>query len=264
MEMAEGEKAANGEIVPDRSAFTTWDTVRHIWTGLSLPEQALDSLVLEGSGQYYQTSFKVSQIAQSSIALSALSAALVHSLRHGSSIPRVTIPLRHACLEFQTERLFSIDGKSIPSAWGPIGGLHSAADGHVRIHDSFPNHRNGTLKLLGLDEKATREEVSREVIQWKKLELEDAGYRKNLAIYSLRSYREWDATPQAKAVSNFPILIRKINGEGPKGFPANMEVGGDRCLQGLRVLELSRVISAPVAGKTLAAHGAGRNPSGLH
>jgi crotonobetainyl-CoA:carnitine CoA-transferase CaiB-like acyl-CoA transferase len=35
-----------------------------------------------------------------------------------------------------------------------------------------------------------------------------------------------------------------------------MNSGGDKCLRGLRVLEVSRVIAAPLAGKTLAAHGA--------
>lgn len=253
---ASGPPAINGQSARDRSHFTPWHTVRHIWTGLDLPEQALDSVELEESGPYYQTSFKISHLAQSTIALSALSAALIHSLRTATSIPKVTVPLRHACLEFQTERLFTIDGKPPASPWGPIGGLHATADGHVRIHDSFPNHRNGALALLGLDEKASREDVSKEVKKYKKLELEDAGYRNKLAIYALRSYDEWDALPHASAVANFPILIRKISDQGPKGLPPKMNQNGDRCLRGLRVLELSRVIAAPVAGKTLAAHGA--------
>lgn len=37
---------------------------------------------------------------------------------------------------------------------------------------------------------------------------------------------------------------------------AHLRAIADRCLRGLRVLELCRVIAAPVAGKTLAAHGA--------
>lgn len=247
----------DGGEPPDRSTFQPEDTVRELWTSLSLPEHALKSLALEDSNEiYYQSSFKISHIAQSSIGLSALAAALIKSIRNPSHIPKVTIPLRHACLEYQTERLFSIDGKPVASVFGPIGGLHATADGHVRIHDSFPNHRNGTLALLGLDEGATREDVGKEVAKWKKLELEEAGYRNKLAIYALRSYEEWDALPQPQAVSNSPIKIQKISAEGPKGLPAHMKQGADRCLRGLRVIELSRVIAAPVAGKTLAAHGA--------
>jgi hypothetical protein len=110
--------------------------------------------------------------------------------------------------------------------------------------------------LLGLDEEASRENVAREVKKWKKVELEEAGHKSGLAIYALRSYGEWDELPQSSAVSNFPISIRKISDDGPKGLSANLQKDSDRCLRGLRVLELSRVIAAPVAGKTLAAHGA--------
>ena len=246
----------NGTPTPDRSHFTSQDTIKDIWTGLELPAQALDSLELEESGPLYQSSFKISHLAQSTIALSVLSAALIHSVRNASTIRKVTVPLRHACLEFQTEALFTINGKQPPSAWGPIGGLHATSDGYVRIHDNFPNHRLGALSLLGLDETASREDVAREVGKWKRIELEEAGHKSGLAIYALRSYAEFDALPQSKALSNFPISVRKISSDGPKGLPSNMQKDSDRCLRGLRVLELSRVIAAPVAGKTLAAHGA--------
>ena len=246
----------NSQTTPDRSPFTPRDAVNHIWTCLSLPKDALDSLELEDSAPYYQSSFKISHLAQTTIALSALGAALVNSIKTASSIRNVTVPLRHACLEFQTENLFTINGKVPPSTWGPIGGLHATRDGYVRIHDNFPNHRYGALKLLGLDEKASRDDVAREVKKWKKVELEDAAHRNRLVIYALRSSNEWDALPQSSAVSNFPILIRKISDEGPKSLPPNLKKDADRCLRGLRVLELSRVIAAPVAGKTLAAHGA--------
>src|SRR3981081_3606550 len=46
-------------------------------------------------------------------------------------------------------------------------------------------------------------------------------------------------------------LDRKIGEAAPKPWPA-----GDRPLAGLRVLDLSRVIAGPVAGRTLAVHGA--------
>ncbi len=87
------------------------------------------------------------------------------------------------------------------------------------------------------------------------MDLETAAFEEKLVISALRSYKEWDATPQAQALSNFPIIIRQI-GPGPRGLPSHLTGGNDRCLRGLKVLELSRVIAAPVAGKTLAAHGA--------
>src|SRR3979409_573708 len=68
----------------------------------------------------------------------------------------------------------------------------------------------------------------------------------------MRSYQEWSDTPQAKALAELPaIQIEKIGEAAPRQWPA-----GDRPLAGMRVLDLSRVIAGPVAGRTLAAHGA--------
>ena len=47
------------------------------------------------------------------------------------------------------------------------------------------------------------------------------------------------------------VSIEKIGEAAPRPWP-----GGDRPLAGLRVLDLSRVIAGPVAGRTLAVHGA--------
>lgn len=247
----------DGGPIPDRSSWSARDTVQYIWTTLGLPSRSLDVLDLEHfDTTYCQSSFKISHLAQSSIALSALGSALVRSIRNRSQIAKITVPLRQACLEFQTERLFTINGKPPPSAWGPIGGLHRTSDGYVRIHDNFSNHRLGTLNLLGLNDCADRDAVAQKVFQWKKLDLEEVGHRNKLAIYALRSPGEWDATAQADAVSNFPIVIRKIDDNGSASLPDHIRDGSDRCLRGLRVIELSRVIAGPVCGKTMAVHGA--------
>src|SRR6185369_14694513 len=55
-----------------------------------------------------------------------------------------------------------------------------------------------------------------------------------------------------KALAGLPLIsITKIGEAAPKPWPK-----GDRPLAGLRVLDLSRVIAGPVAGRTLAVHGA--------
>ncbi|KAK0767085.1 hypothetical protein N5P37_000818 [Trichoderma harzianum] len=248
----------------NRTSFTAADIVKDIWTSLHLPPHALSSLTLPGHqpGPATPSSFKIGHLAQSSIALSALTASLVHSERSSSSspstsippIPRVSVPLDHALIEFKSERLYSIDNQPLESVWGTIGGLHKTADGYVRIHDNFPNHALGTLQLLGLPPTAARQDVAAKVAQWKSVDLEtEATEKGKLAIYALRSYAEWDALPQASAIDDNPILIKQLAPGPPKKLP---ETGSSRCLQGIRILELSRVIAAPVAGKTLAAHGA--------
>lgn len=240
----------------DRSSYTAVDTIKHVWTRLNLPTKALESVKLNETGEVLASSYKLSHLAQASIALSALAAALVDSHHNDTPVPAVTVPLEHASAEFQTEHLYSLDERAAMNAWGPLGGLHKTRYGHVRIHDNLINHRLAMLAILGLPNHATREQVGEKLLHWNTTDLEEAGIKNGAVIYGLRSYDEWDRSPQGKAVPDFPIAIRKISFNGESGFPLHMPPDADRCLRGLRVVELSRIIAAPVAGKTLAAHGA--------
>lgn len=242
--------------VPDRTTFSAKDTVRYIWQGLGLPDEALQSLQLSGDEKCLPSSFKIADLAQASIGLSALLAALIHARRNSIPTPMVTVPRQHAAIEFSSEKLYTLAGQPVPSAWGPIGGLHKSADGYVRVHDNFLHHRHGTAALLGCSPDADRAEVAAKIANWQSADLESAGIKAQIVIAALRSYSEWDALPQAQSVSDFPILLRRI-GDAPAGLPHKMrEANADKCLRGLRVLELSRIIAAPVSGRTLAAHGA--------
>ncbi|KAF7173685.1 hypothetical protein CNMCM6106_007744 [Aspergillus hiratsukae] len=68
--------------VPDRSSFTAKDSVEYIWNSLGLPAESLDALDLKGSGSGLPSSFKIADLAQASIGLSALLAAQIHALRN--------------------------------------------------------------------------------------------------------------------------------------------------------------------------------------
>ncbi|KAF2793892.1 CoA-transferase family III [Melanomma pulvis-pyrius CBS 109.77] len=239
----------------DRQHFTPLDSVTYIWKTLNLPEEALGSLHLINDAECCPSSFKVDHLAQSSIALSALAAALFRSARLQTSVPKVHVAAEHACVEFQSERMYVLNGKPPPSSWGTIGGLHKTADGYVRMHDSFPNHRLNALKILGLGEDATREAVGKRILEWNSVDLESEAFRSGAVIAALRSFEQWDEHPQAKAISDFPISLIRIAGSSPY-IPLVTLSGDDKCLRGIRIVEMSRVIAAPVAGKTLAAHGA--------
>ncbi|KAF1834912.1 CoA-transferase family III [Decorospora gaudefroyi] len=240
----------------DRADFTTFDSVAHIWTTLGLPKEALNSLDIPIDAECFPSSFKIDLLAQSAVAVSALSAALFWSIRHQFPVPRVTVPAEHACVEFKSERLYTLNGKPASPPWGTVGGLHKAADGYVRVHDSFPNHRENAQKILGLEPDATREDVALEVLKWRAVDLEAEAFRSGAVIAALRSFEEWDALPQAKAIADFPILVTRIANSDPHIPPVPRSMEDDKCLRGVRVVEMSRVIAAPVAGKTLAAHGA--------
>src|SRR6202040_2949533 len=81
---------------------------------------------------------------------------------------------------------------------------------------------------------------------------ETAAYAGGCVVALMRSYEEWSDLPHAKALAALPpVVIEKIGEAAPRPWPA-----GNRPLAGLRVLDLSRVIAGPVAGRTLAVHGA--------
>lgn len=242
-----------------RDSFSAQTIVEEVWKGLGLPAESLSAISLAVNNKpTLPSSYKIGILAQSSISLVALAAAQIHALRNGiSNLPKVDVSLQHATVEFKSERLYVLDGNLAPSPWGPIGGLHKTSDGYIRVHDSFPNHANGILELAGLATGATRKELSEKLAEWSAVDLETtATVESKLAAYALRSYRQWDKLAQSKAISSFPIDLSQISSTGPKGLPPRLTGGNNKPLQGLRVVEMSRVIAAPLCGKTLAAYGA--------
>ena len=81
-----------------------------------------------------------------------------------------------------------------------IVGLYRSGDGRwVRLHTNLPHHRAGTLKLLGAD--YDRAAVQRALDGWEASSLEDAAAEAGLVVTATRSFAEWDAHPQGRAVA---------------------------------------------------------------
>lgn len=143
--------------------FIARDIVHEIWNGLSLPPCALTSLELPGDDgkPALPSSYKIRSLAQGTIALLGLLAALIYSLWNQGPVLKVTVPRKYAVIEFKSERLYILDGKPISSTRGLIGGLHETSDGYVRICDLFPNYQYGALELLGLPLTASCVDVTK-------------------------------------------------------------------------------------------------------
>jgi crotonobetainyl-CoA:carnitine CoA-transferase CaiB-like acyl-CoA transferase len=221
-----------------------------IWTQAGGDPSALSAVTLTGEEPQLPSSFRVAAAAQASIAAAGLAAAQIWQLRSGQS-QHVAVDLRHAVVECRSERYLRVDGKPPPPAWDAIAGIYKTRDARfVRLHTNFAHHRNAVCKVL--DCKPERDAVQAALMQWDAEAFETAAYAAGGVVSMMRSHDEWSALPQAKALAGLPLLsIEKIGEAAPKPWPQ-----GDRPLAGLRVLDLSRVIAGPVAGRTLAAHGA--------
>ncbi|KAF7346039.1 hypothetical protein MSAN_01829900 [Mycena sanguinolenta] len=229
-------------------------TARSLWLASGLPVQFLSRLHLSSHpDSAINSSFKLGSIAQTAIGLSGLSAAQFHLLRTGVD-QEVTVDARHAALEFHSEAWHTVDGSLPGPIWDEIAGIYRTQDGHVRIHTNFPHHRLGILSILKIpDAEATRARVQSALDTWNAIEFETEAAAKGMCATALRSYTEWSLHPHAKALEGVPpVQILKI-GDAPK---RKISGGFARPLEGIRVCDLSRVLAGPVAGRTLAAHGA--------
>src|SRR5438477_1321765 len=221
-----------------------------LWTLAGGEISALDAVALTGEEPQLPSSFRVAAAAQASIAAAGLAAAQIWKLRSGQS-QDVTVDMRHAAVECRSERYLRVDGKPPPPTWDAIAGIYKTRDQRfVRLHTNFRHHRDAVCKVLNC--KPERDEVQAALMQWDGEAFETAAYAGGCVVAFMRSHDEWLATPHARALAGLPLIsITKIGEAAPKPWP-----GGERPLAGIRVLDLSRVIAGPVAGRTLAAHGA--------
>src|ERR1700716_924612 len=221
-----------------------------IWTSAGGDPSALGAVTLTGEEPQLPSSFRVAAAARASIAAAGLAAAQIWQLRSGQS-QDVAVDMRHAVVECRSERYLRVDGKPPPPAWDAIAGIYKTGDQRfVRLHTNFRHHRAAVCKVLGC--KAERDDVQAALMQWDAEAFETAAYAAGGVVAMMRSHDEWSALPHARALAELPLIaIEKIGEAEPKPWPK-----GDRPLAGIRVLDLSRVIAGPVAGRTLASHGA--------
>ena len=175
-----------------------------LWRAAGQPEAGLEAVTLTGAEPVLPSSFAIGTAAQATVAASALAANELWHLRTGRR-QRVSVDMRHAGIEFRSERYLRIDGKPPHEHRDKTVGLYRTGDGRwIRLHTNLPHHRAGTLKLLGAE--YDRASVQRAIDRWKAFELEDAAAAAGLVVTATRSFAEWDAHPQGAAVARQPLF----------------------------------------------------------
>ncbi|MFF5113496.1 CoA transferase [Streptosporangium sp. NPDC000509] len=175
------------------------------------------------------------------------------ALRGGGS--RAAVDVREAAIAFLDERHFRIDGAAV-DPWAPLSGDYRTADGWVRLHCNFDHHRDAALAALGLPEGADGDAVERACASRGAVEVEEAVTAAGGCAAAMRDHAGWRGHPQSRAVAASPLVhLTRVGARGGARTGAS-EGGEGRALDGVRVLDLTRVIAGPVATRALAAHGA--------
>jgi crotonobetainyl-CoA:carnitine CoA-transferase CaiB-like acyl-CoA transferase len=232
------------------AALDPADVLLELCSDAGLDQEALDDVAFTGREPVLPSSFAVGTAAQATIGAAALAAAELWRLRNGRR-QRVTVEMRNAAIEFRSERYLRVDGKDPDDHHDQIAGLYRCGDGRwARLHTNLPHHRDGLLQLLGCDHNKAA--VQRALEQWPAETLETAAAEADLVVTACRSFAEWDAHAQGRAVASLPLFSIEKIGEAP----ALKLAVAQRPLSGIKVLELTHVIAGPVSGRVLAGHGA--------
>ena len=204
------------------------------------------------------TPFKVAEASGAALAAGAMVAGQLAEQRGGDPA-QVDVDSRHAessLLSFGYLR-FDDSGRGLaPRVPGEnrtaAAGFYPTRDGRwIYLHSGFPHNTRGLLKLLGVDDD--RSAVARAVKASYGDELEKAIGEAGLCGAMVRDASEWAESAPGRLLAARPVVeIIQMGDSDPEPFPED----GGRPLDGVNVLDLTRILAGPTCARTLASYGA--------
>ena len=223
--------------------------LQSILASIEWADAPLDRLTLSTGADVLPTSIPIEDMATAALGAVGLAVEALWEERGGAP-QTVTVDRRIAGLSMESADYLRVDGRTI-DRWDPVTGFYPALNqSWVYLHGNFPHLRDGLLDLLQVPND--RDAVARAISQLDAAALEAEAIERGLCASVVRSRDSWAGHEQHQAVASLPLIeIEKIGEAPPQPLPASV-----RPLDGIRMLDLSRVIAGPMTGRTFAEHGA--------
>lgn len=252
------------EVSVGSSDCSAQDALRELLDIRGLPEPHPEEVTVDGQDPFFRVPFRLGESTSAILGAIGIAVNDLWELRVGRR-QKVSVNLRHAAATLRTVDYTRRRGEAgafetipIPADMAymlTVTQPWKARDGRWFLpHFNLPHLAGRVLSVLQCD--YTPSAVQQAVAGWDSAALDRAIAEAQACGSPIRTPEEWAEHPQGQYLAARPVIeITKIADASPAPMGGGASVA-QRPLEGLRVLDLTRILAGPITGRTLAEHGA--------